>query len=153
MNNGHGLSVEMQQTQVTGFTPAQALAVFKPSVLDSELIQAWVHGMLHPEPLPVCPECGHIIESHQSRTTFSAGRRVCCYSCRRFFSSRTKTILHGSPITDGQLFLVAALTEFSRLTSSDDKLSRRHIAEITGITTDSVKKWQDSLRLLEASLV
>ena len=153
MSNLYGLSIEMQQTQLTGFTPAQALAVFKPSILASDLVRIWVHGMLHPEPLPVCPECGHVIESYQSQITFSAGRRVCCYSCRRFFSSRTKTILHGSPITDEQIFLVAALTEFSRLTSSDGKLSRRHIAEITGLTTDSVKKWQDSLSLLETSLV
>ncbi len=153
MGNGDEVAGEPQKTEVTGFTPAQALAIFKPCVLDSKLIREWVHGMLHPEPVPICPECGQVVESHQSRVTFSAGRRICCYHCRRFFNSRTKTILHGSPITDEQLFMIAALSEFSRLAGADDKLSRRYIAEITGLSIDSVKKWQDALRLLETPLV
>lgn len=132
-------------SMINGFTPGAALAVFSPDMLDHHLINAWVYDKLHPGDVICCPACGDQIKSDRACSTFEFGGRVCCPSCKKFFTNRTDTILHGSQLSFGQVYLIAVLSAL--------KVERREIARIVGLHPDSIRNWEKIFTALETPLV
>jgi transposase-like protein len=132
-------------TTINGFTPAQALNNFGSFALDLDVVRCWVGSMLHPDPQPACPGCSTPIVSHRVVTTFNVGGRVCCPNCKKFFTNRTNTILHGSQLEFEQVYLIAVLLAL--------KVERREIARIVGQHPDSIKNWEKIFAALETPLV
>jgi transposase-like protein len=75
--------------------------------------------------------------SGRQAETFSAGGRVCCNSCERWYTYRTGTPFQGSPADDGQIYL------FALLTAADCPAAV--IAEACRLSVDTIRAWQRRL--------
>lgn len=144
---------QQERGVITGFTPAEVLDGFSIASINHPIVSAWVHAKLHPEETPACPGCGHLIPPGRALKSFTTGGRVCCLSCKKFFSNRTNTILHGSTLEFETLYLIAFLSALSTRIGADPRLARREIARITGLCTDSIRKWEAVFSALESPLV
>jgi transposase-like protein len=138
---------------INGFTPAEALDIFDISDLDSVKVRGWVYAKLHPTGFPSCPACDEYIQSDRALATYRDGGRVCCHACKKFFTNRTDTILHGSQLTFEQVYLIAVLSAFADRTSADRSAAHREIARIVGLHPDSIKNWEKIFAALETPLV
>lgn len=140
-------------TKINGFTLAKALDIFDVRDLDATKVRGWVYAQLHPTGFPSCPACDEYIKSDRSLATYIDGGRVCCSACKKFFTNRTNTILHGSQLTFEQVYLIAVLSAFAFRTSADPATARSEIARIIGLHPDSIKNWQKIFAALETPLV
>ena len=138
--------------RINGFTLDEALDAFDCIGTSSQPIRAWVYDKLHPGDVSACPSCGEQIISIKARKTFRDGGRVCCLSCKKFFTNRTNTILHGSQLEFEQVYLIAVLTAFAFRTSADASAARREISKIVGLHPDSIKHWQKIFSALETPI-
>ena len=77
-------------------------------VLSQEACRAFFVRHLHPAGA-ACPYCG-IAASRQQSETFSAGGRLRCNSCHRWFTYRTGTPLQDVKTDDCKLFDLVRLT-------------------------------------------
>jgi len=138
---------------INGFTPDQALDVFSRYDLDRVRVRGWVYAQLHPTGFPSCPACDEEIKSDRALATYIEGGRVCCTACKKFFTNRTDTILHGSQLDFEQVFMIAVFTAFAKRTGADSVATRRELSAILGLHQDTIKNWQDNLAALETPLV
>ena len=145
----------MQQAtgRINGFTTSEALAAFAVLGANASDIRAWVYEKLHPGGIATCPSCGEQIISIKSRQTFLTSGRVCCFSCKKFFTNRTNTILHGSQLEFEQVYLIAVLFAFVDRTSANRSAAIREIARIAGLHPDSIRNWEKIFIALETSIV
>jgi hypothetical protein len=140
-------------SKINGFTPDQALEVFHPAALNEAIVGPWVFLQLHPGIGWACPDCGEVIKSDRAAASFRSGGRVCCPSCKKFFTNRTNTILHGSQLEFSELYLIAVLSAFAKRTGADPAAARREIARISGLHPDSIRNWEKIFTALETPLV
>jgi hypothetical protein len=138
---------------INGFTLSEALQTFSGFALSHAIVGAWVFDKLHPYNKYVCPACGEQIKTDRALLTFREGGRVCCSTCKKFFTNRTNTILHGSQLEFEQVYLIAVLTAFAQLTSADRVATRKEIGRIVGLHPDSIKNWEKIFAALETPLV
>lgn len=139
--------------QIHGFTPVQALEVFDSSAMNHGIIDPWVFSKLHPELFTSCPACSEPITSPRALETFRSGGRVCCPGCKKFFTNRTNTILHGSQLDFSEIYLVAVLSAFAQRIGADPAAARKEIARIAGLHPDSIRNWEKIFTALETPLV
>ena len=122
------------------FTPASALDLFSPDVLDSLKVRQIVLQMLHGEAMK-CPACGQPVSERQHETLLQETGRVCCKHCHRWFNNRTGTILDRSCLTFSSFYLLAVLSAL--------RVEPQQIAQILDIHPDTAKNWQAKFRAME----
>lgn len=138
---------------INGFTASDALAHFGAGALNSLVISRWITEKLHPDNAGQCPVCHKPIISPRAMITFITGGRVKCTACKKFYNNRTNTILHASPLSFEQIYLIAVLSAFATHTKSDRSTTRREIAQIVGLHPDSIGHWIKIFSALETPLV
>lgn len=138
---------------INGFTSSEALAHFGVGALNGLVVSRFIIDKLHPENAGQCPACHKPIISPRTMITFITGGRVKCPACNKFYNNRTNTILHASPLSFEQIYLIAVLSEFAIATKSDRSTTRREIAQIVGLHPDSVSHWTKIFSALETPLV
>lgn len=139
-------------SRINGFTPTEAVDSFNTICMNLSAVRSWVYSKLHPGSIQ-CPACGSPIQTERGKFTFRSGGRVCCHSCKKFFTNRTNTILHGSQLEFEQVYLIAVLSKFADRISADRIAARREISRIVGLHPDSIRNWEKIFAALEAPLV
>lgn len=122
------------------FSPARALDLFSPFVLDSRKVRQIVLQMLHGEVMR-CPACGQSVSDRQRETLLQENGRVCCKNCKRWFTNRTGTILDRSCLSFSSAFFLAALSALGV-----DVQTR---ARIIDVHPDTVKNWDAKFEAAE----
>ena len=108
-------------------------------MIDADSCRAFLVRQVHPV-LGLCPHCFEPMNGRQTRS-FVAGGRVRCSSCTRWFTWRTGTLFHRSPLDDRQLFFLLMLTSLH--------CSIKNIAIACRLSLDDTYSWQR--RISEAS--
>lgn len=122
------------------FTPARALDLFSPYVLDTHKVRQIVLQMLLGEVMK-CPACGQPVSRRQCETLSQENGRVCCKHCNRWFTNRTGTILDRSCLTFSSFYLLAVLTALG--------VDLQTRAKIIGVHPDTVKNWDAKFEAVE----
>lgn len=123
------------KSNIPGISPAEALLEFGPTVLNRNLVEAWITDQLHPGGIIRCPNCREELQSPRSCATFGKGGRVVCQSCGRFYNNRCNTILHKSPFPSGIIYLLAVMIALD--------VPKVRIAETLHMSINTVKRWSD----------
>lgn len=101
--------------------------------LDSEKCRQWWVRRLHPAG-GVCPDCG-VSAVDASAARFGAGLAIECAGCGKRYTWRTGTLFEGRSTAEVRaIYLVAALSAL--------RFSPSLIAQATGMSDDSVRRWQ-----------
>ena len=129
--------VERPARSIAFFTTRGAALNFDPSFMDEARCREWITSRLHREGAR-CPHCGLVLDGDRA---FRAGRRVHCGRCGRWYTARSGTFLQGSQLSDAGIFLLATLLEC--------KVSHDTIAELVGISADTVRLWEKKFRAFE----
>ncbi len=124
------------------FLPKDIARLFGPSSLDEVACRETALRLLHPDGA-ACPECWLKIDDEPA-SGFRRGRRCVCGRCGRWFTARTGTILQGTHLDDRQIILLAVLIDLM-----DNGITPARIAEIVGVSVDTVRDWQKRFRVFD----
>ena len=82
-------------------------AVAAVDMIDIDSCRAFLVRQIHPTG-GCCPHCGISLDGRQA-ASFASGGRICCNSCKRWFTWRTRTLFHRASLDDRQLYLLLLL--------------------------------------------
>lgn len=108
---------------------AAAIEALQDDLIDKGKLQAWLLRQMHDA--PVCPSCRTEATGHAA-VSFWHGGRVCCRSCKTYYSATSKTPLSGMKTPPQRMFLA--------IIGHGLGLSTSKISKLAGIDPSTVRE-------------